>query len=54
MTLVIVTHDPDLAMHCKRIIHILDGKVNDDERLDRSVGYPVQLPDLVMVEKRTR
>jgi len=29
VTLLIVTHDPDVAAHAQRIIHIRDGKVED-------------------------
>jgi putative ABC transport system ATP-binding protein len=29
-TIVVVTHEPDVAKHARRIIHILDGKVADD------------------------
>ncbi len=30
-TIVLVTHEPDIAMHAHRIIHIRDGKVDRDE-----------------------
>src|ERR1700728_2149348 len=30
-TIVLVTHEPDIAMHAHRIIHIRDGKVERDE-----------------------
>lgn len=30
MTLIIVTHDPDVAAKCKRIIHMEDGKIVKD------------------------
>ncbi len=29
-TIVMITHEPDIAQHAKRIIHIKDGKVFDD------------------------
>lgn len=29
VTLIIVTHDPDVAAHAQRIVHIRDGKVED-------------------------
>lgn len=29
-TIVMITHEPDIAQHAKRIIHIRDGKVYDD------------------------
>jgi putative ABC transport system ATP-binding protein len=34
-TIVLVTHEHDIAMHAHRIIHIRDGKVERDERLGR-------------------
>lgn len=30
-TVILVTHEPDIALHCHRIISLLDGKVNSDE-----------------------
>jgi putative ABC transport system ATP-binding protein len=33
MTIVMVTHDPDLANECERIVHIRDGRVTADEWL---------------------
>jgi putative ABC transport system ATP-binding protein len=32
---VLVTHEPDIAMHAHRVIHIRDGKVDRDERTKR-------------------
>ncbi|HEY7392052.1 MAG TPA: ABC transporter ATP-binding protein [Bryobacteraceae bacterium] len=34
-TIVLVTHEHDIAMHAHRIIHIRDGKVERDERVGR-------------------
>ena len=31
LTIVMVTHDPDIAAQCERVIHILDGKILSDE-----------------------
>lgn len=31
ITIVFVTHEPDIALHTRRIIHIRDGRVNSDE-----------------------
>jgi len=33
MTIVMVTHDPDVGRHCKRIVHIRDGRITNDERV---------------------
>ncbi len=46
LTIVMVTHDPDVARQCKRIVHIRDGKISQDERLDEPAGYAIELPDL--------
>ncbi len=35
-TIVLVTHEPDIALHAHRIIHIRDGKVERDEPVRRS------------------
>lgn len=32
-TVVMVTHEPDIGQHCKRMVHIRDGIVVDDEQL---------------------
>jgi putative ABC transport system ATP-binding protein len=31
-TIIIVTHEPDIAEHAHRVLHILDGRINSDER----------------------
>lgn len=35
-TIVLVTHEPDIALHAHRIIHIRDGKVERDESVPRA------------------
>jgi putative ABC transport system ATP-binding protein len=32
-TIVLVTHEHDIAMHAHRVIHIRDGKVERDEKV---------------------
>jgi len=34
-TIVLVTHEHDIAVHARRQIHLLDGKVERDERMER-------------------
>lgn len=41
-TIVLVTHEPDIASQAHRIIHIRDGKVDQDELTSRS--KPSQIP----------
>lgn len=36
-TIVMITHEPDIAMHAKRIIHVKDGKILKDEINKRQV-----------------
>ena len=41
-TVVMVTHEPDIGQHCKRIVHIKDGLVVDDEPVkDRCMAVDV-------------
>jgi len=37
MTIVMVTHDPDIGNQCKRIVRIKDGQITSDERLAKEV-----------------
>ena len=32
-TIVMITHEPDIAKHAKRIIHIKDGRIEKDEKI---------------------
>lgn len=43
ITLVMVTHEPDVARHTKRIIHVRDGRVVSDEK----VANPVLASDVL-------
>lgn len=33
LSVVIVTHEPDIAMHCQRIVYLSDGQVQREERV---------------------
>jgi putative ABC transport system ATP-binding protein len=32
-TIIVVTHEPDIASHADRVLTILDGQISKDERL---------------------
>jgi len=34
-TIVMITHEPDIAAHAKRVIHIKDGKMVEDQKVKR-------------------
>ena len=48
MTIVMVTHDPDIAAQSQRIVHIKDGLIAADE-LNGS-GFPVSLPGMASAD----
>jgi putative ABC transport system ATP-binding protein len=37
-TIIIVTHEPDIARHCQRIVRFRDGKVVGDEKVEKPVN----------------
>ena len=34
-TVVLITHEPDIAQHAKRIVHVRDGLIQKDERIEQ-------------------
>lgn len=36
-TIVMITHEPDVAMHAKRIVQIKDGRITKDEKIQKKV-----------------
>ncbi|MDO8585614.1 MAG: hypothetical protein Q7T82_01105 [Armatimonadota bacterium] len=43
ITVIMVTHEPDVARHAKRIVRVRDGIVVDDER----VANPTRAADIL-------
>ncbi|HZP88666.1 MAG TPA: ABC transporter ATP-binding protein [Burkholderiales bacterium] len=43
MTIVLVTHEVDIANFGKRIIHFVDGQVDSDERVERTMRLRAEL-----------
>jgi len=42
LTVIVVTHEPDVARYAERIIHVRDGRISSDERvLERSIAAEV-------------
>jgi putative ABC transport system ATP-binding protein len=35
LTIIIVTHEADIAAYTERIVHVLDGRISSDERVQR-------------------
>jgi len=50
-TIVMITHEPDLAAHAKRVIHLVDGRIQTDVRTAPVSAPP---PGLVAVETMER
>lgn len=42
-TIVMITHEPDIAEHAKRIIHIRDGKISQDSANHKQIIATKQL-----------
>jgi putative ABC transport system ATP-binding protein len=41
-TIIMVTHEPDVARHARRIVRMKDGKVLSDTRSEHELGSPAQ------------
>jgi putative ABC transport system ATP-binding protein len=37
-TIVLVTHEPEIAQHAQRVIHLLDGKIHSDEIVEQRIA----------------
>jgi putative ABC transport system ATP-binding protein len=47
ITVILVTHDPEVARHARRIISVRDGIVAGDELVGEPLEVGVQVPALV-------
>ena len=59
-TVVVVTHEPEVAQQARRVIHMRDGKIISDERVGQNAknaadvqGKPASLVNDVLVEHRS-
>ena len=52
-TIVVVTHETEIAEHCSRIIRFRDGKVESDERIEDPVDARIKLANLPVDEEDT-
>jgi len=50
-TVILVTHEPDIAQHCNRIIRFKDGRVVSDETVAEPINADEQLAKLPNVEE---
>jgi putative ABC transport system ATP-binding protein len=39
-TVVLITHEPDIAAHAKRVVHVRDGRIGRDERIVQERANP--------------
>jgi putative ABC transport system ATP-binding protein len=44
-TIVMVTHEPDIARHARRIVRFRDGRVESDERVEDRLIVPPEMTD---------
>ena len=41
-TIVLITHEPDIAEHAKRIVHVRDGLIQQDQRIAQRRAVPLR------------
>jgi putative ABC transport system ATP-binding protein len=47
-TIVMVTHEPDIAKHCKRIVSVRDGHIIDDEMVENRLDAKQEVAKLIL------
>jgi putative ABC transport system ATP-binding protein len=47
ITIILVTHDPEVARHARRVISVRDGQISADERVSAPLEVAVEIPALV-------
>ena len=53
-TIVMVTHETDIGQHCKRLVHIKDGRVLDDEPVENRLMAKEVLVEMEAERERER
>src|SRR6185436_9124062 len=43
-TIVLITHEPDIAQYAKRVVHVRDGFIQQDERIQQHRVAPKGIP----------
>ena len=51
-TVILVTHEPDIAAHCKRVVRFRDGQVLSDERVSEPLDAVEVLRQLPVEEEQ--
>jgi len=44
-TIVLITHEPDIAAHAKRVVYVRDGLIWRDERIVQTRSHPGEIPE---------
>ena len=50
-TIVLITHEPDIAQYSKRIVHVKDGRIQHDERIEQHRVPPRGIEPPVAVKR---